>query len=40
MSLIKKVVLVYFGGLDILVIVFWLKENYGCEVIVFVVDVG
>ena len=39
-SKIKKVVLAYSGGLDTSVIVPWLKENYGCEVICFAADVG
>lgn len=39
-SSIKKVVLAYSGGLDTSVIVSWLKENYGCEVICFTADVG
>ncbi len=39
-SEIKKVVLAYSGGLDTSVIVPWLKENYGCEVICFCADVG
>jgi len=30
---IKKVVLAYSGGLDTSVIVRWLIETYGCEVI-------
>ena len=30
---VKKVVLAYSGGLDTSVIIPWLKENYGCEVI-------
>ncbi len=37
---IKKVVLAYSGGLDTSVIVPWLKENYGCEVVCFCADVG
>ena len=37
---IKKVVLAYSGGLDTSVIVPWLKENYGCEVVCFTADVG
>ncbi len=37
---IKKVVLAYSGGLDTSVIVPWLKENYGCEVICFTADLG
>ena len=36
----KKVVLAYSGGLDTSTIVPWLKENYGCEVISFVADIG
>lgn len=37
---IKKVVLAYSGGLDTSVIVPWLIENYGCEVICYTADVG
>ncbi len=37
---IKKAVLAYSGGLDTSVIVPWLKENYGCEVVCFTADVG
>ncbi|RTE87344.1 MULTISPECIES: argininosuccinate synthase [Gammaproteobacteria] len=40
MSQIKKVVLAYSGGLDTSAIVPWLKENFQCEVIAFVADVG
>jgi argininosuccinate synthase len=36
----KKVALAYSGGLDTSIIVPWLKENYGCEVIAVAVDVG
>lgn len=36
----KKVVLAYSGGLDTSIIIPWLKENYGCEVIAVCVDVG
>jgi argininosuccinate synthase len=36
----KKVVLAYSGGLDTSIIIPWLNENYGCEVIAFVADVG
>jgi len=39
-SKITKVVLAYSGGLDTSVIVPWLKENYGCEVVCFTADVG
>jgi argininosuccinate synthase len=37
---IKKVVLAYSGGLDTSVILRWLKNEYGCEVIAFTADVG
>ncbi|NLF63481.1 MAG: argininosuccinate synthase [Chloroflexi bacterium] len=37
---INKVVLAYSGGLDTSVIVPWLKENYGAEVICFCADIG
>ncbi len=36
----KKVVLAYSGGLDTSIIIPWLKENYDCEVIAMVGDVG
>ncbi|MDD2401062.1 MAG: argininosuccinate synthase [Clostridia bacterium] len=36
----KKVVLAYSGGLDTSIIIPWLKENYGYEVIAVAVDVG
>jgi len=36
----KKVVLAYSGGLDTSVILVWLKERYGCEVITFTADLG
>jgi argininosuccinate synthase len=36
----NKVVLAYSGGLDTSVIIPWLKENYGCEVIAVVGNVG
>ena len=36
----KKVVLAYSGGLDTSVIVKWLIETYGCEVIAMAADVG
>jgi argininosuccinate synthase len=36
----KKVVLAYSGGLDTSIIIPWLKENYDCDVIAFVADVG
>jgi argininosuccinate synthase len=37
---VKKVVLAYSGGLDTSIIVPWLRENYGCEVIAFCADIG
>jgi argininosuccinate synthase len=37
---VKKVVLAYSGGLDTSVIITWLKENYGCEVIALAANVG
>jgi len=37
---VRKVVLAYSGGLDTSVIVPWLRENYGCEVVCFTADVG
>ena len=40
MSEIKKVVLAYSGGLDTSIIIPWLKENYGCEVVAVAADVG
>src|SRR5688572_17540114 len=40
MSDIKKVVLAYSGGLDTSVIVKWLQDKYGCEVVTFTADIG
>ncbi|MBN1380044.1 MAG: argininosuccinate synthase [Deltaproteobacteria bacterium] len=40
LSKIKKVVLAYSGGLDTSVIIKWLIETYGCEVIAFAADLG
>ncbi len=37
---IQKVVLAYSGGLDTSIIIPWLKENYGCQVIAMAADVG
>ncbi len=37
---VKKVVLAYSGGLDTSIIIPWLRENYHCEVIAMVGDVG
>ena len=39
-STVKKVVLAYSGGLDTSVILKWLKNEFGCEVIAFTADVG
>ena len=36
----KKVVLAYSGGLDTSIIIPWLKENYHCEVIAMIGDLG
>lgn len=40
MKQINKVALAYSGGLDTSIIITWLKENYGCEVVAVAVDVG
>jgi argininosuccinate synthase len=37
---IKKVVLAYSGGLDTSVIMKWLQQTYGCEVVTFTADLG
>ena len=37
---VKKVVLAYSGGLDTSVILKWLQEAYGCEVVTFTADIG
>lgn len=37
---IKKVVLAYSGGLDTSIMIKWLKDNYGCEVVAFAANVG
>jgi argininosuccinate synthase len=39
-SEVKKVVLAYSGGLDTSVILKWLQDQYGCEVITFTADIG
>jgi len=36
----EKVVLAYSGGLDTSIIIPWLKENYDCDVVAYVADVG
>ncbi len=40
MSSPRKVVLAYSGGLDTSVIIPWLRETYGCQVIAVIADVG
>jgi argininosuccinate synthase len=37
---VKRAVLAYSGGLDTSIIIPWLRENYGCEVVAMVGDVG
>ena len=37
---VSRVVLAYSGGLDTSVIVPWLRETYGCEVVCFCADLG
>jgi argininosuccinate synthase len=37
---VRRAVLAYSGGLDTSIIIPWLKETYGCEVIALVADVG
>src|ERR687892_2297915 len=37
---VKKVVLAYSGGLDTSVILKWLEQTYGCEVVTFTADIG
>jgi argininosuccinate synthase len=40
MSKPKKVALAYSGGLDTSIIIPWLKENYGCQVVAVCGDIG
>ncbi len=40
MAQIRKAVLAYSGGLDTSVILKWLQETYGCEVITYTADLG
>ncbi|MBT8114187.1 MAG: argininosuccinate synthase [Arenicella sp.] len=40
MSEINKVVLAYSGGLDTSIILKWLQQEYGCEVVTFTADIG
>ena len=37
---VRKAVLAYSGGLDTSIIVHWLLENYGCEVVTYTGNVG
>lgn len=37
---VKKIVLAYSGGLDTSIILKWLKNEYGCEMIAFSADLG
>jgi argininosuccinate synthase len=37
---VKKVVLAYSGGLDTSIILKWLQDEYGCEVVTFTADIG
>jgi argininosuccinate synthase len=37
---VAKVVLAYSGGLDTSVILKWLQDTYGCEVVTFTADIG
>ncbi len=39
-SSVKKVVLAYSGGLDTSIILKWLRQEYGCEVVTFTADIG
>jgi argininosuccinate synthase len=39
-TLVNKVVLAYSGGLDTSVILKWLQDTYGCEVVTFTADIG
>ena len=36
----RRVILLYSGGLDSSVMIKWLQENYGCEVVALTVDLG
>ncbi|MEJ2686729.1 MAG: argininosuccinate synthase [Gammaproteobacteria bacterium] len=40
MAKVNKVVLAYSGGLDTSVILKWLEDTYGCEVVTFTADIG
>ena len=40
MSTVNKVVLAYSGGLDTSIILKWLQDTYGCQVVTFTADIG
>ncbi len=40
MTKVNKVVLAYSGGLDTSIILKWLQDSYGCEVVTFTADIG
>ena len=40
MTDVRKVVLAYSGGLDTSIILKWLQDRYGCEVVTFTADLG
>ncbi len=40
MNEIRKVVLAYSGGLDTSIILKWLRDTYGCDVVTFTADIG
>ena len=40
MKTINKAVLAYSGGLDTSIILKWLQDHYGCEVVTFTADIG
>ena len=40
MTDVNKIVLAYSGGLDTSIILKWLQERYGCEVVTFTADLG
>ena len=37
---VKKIALAYSGGLDTSVILKWLQDHYGCEIVTFTADIG
>jgi len=40
MTKVRKVILAYSGGLDTSIMIKWLKDNYGCEVVCYAANVG